>query len=470
MPAVAAGRHVRAAPGEEAVLLPGGAEIRSGGALPLRSRSEAQHHGRPAFPGTAVTIDGALYEVVSQRGGDGPGVVYSLRPWPDGEIARERASWDPGFVAIVLAGRERERRLARVRPWRPLLNPLVGALPEGLQQRVCERLGLDSVQATLVSGLCESTLVFTVTLVALRRSDTGAAIALVSALPGIVLCVLPGLGRAFGARFLRETAGSAPVVLAFRVAEALGRRPALPSGFVPLTRAAFWQRLATPDAVERRADGTLVHRGLLPHLGWGPGRHLLAGDDWWGVTPLEPALDGDHLVYAYEVSPLGDPRAADEPARREPGGLAYAEQVLGEVRRDWDALNEGFAWLTSMLAARVQARAFDHRGGPPAARRATLWTALGTAALGAYLLSFLPGPEGDPLAPVVALLGLAALTDAAIRGLQARRGRYAPSLFRAVLPSDWLRPERRPFHEHRDAESRALATSTAEAAAGRRTP
>jgi hypothetical protein len=278
-------------------------------------------------------------------------------------------------------------------------------------------------------------------------------------LPGLILLVLPGLGRAFGAVFLRETGGSAPVILAVEVARALGAaRERRDRSFVPLTRSAFWERLERPDAVEASPDGTLVFRGLLPHLTWGESRRLAAGRDHWGVVPEPPVLDRGRLVYSYRLEPLGDAPAPGEPPPPAPPATAYAEEVFGEVRREWDGLNEGFAWLTCMLSADVQARAFEHRGGPSAARRATLATAAGGGVLGLYLLSFLPGgPAADPLAPFVGALAVGLLVDAVRRIRATRQGRYAPSLFRFALPSDSLRPERVTYHAHRDAERAALA-------------
>jgi hypothetical protein len=110
-----------------------------------------------------------------------------------------------------------------------------------------------------------------------------------------------------------------------------------------------------------------------------------------------------------------------------------------------------------MLAADVQARAFGHRGGPAVARRPTTITAVACAFLGAYLVSFLPGPAADPVAPFVGALAVALVADGASRIHSMRRDRYAPSLFRALLPSDSLPPERAAFHAHRDRERGALA-------------
>jgi hypothetical protein len=446
----------RVADGEEARLTPGAAadaEVWSRGFLPLRARSEGSYRLRPPFPGTAVVLGDSTYEVLSETELPEDGlVVYRLRPWPDGEVVRDRVVYGSAFVRAAEAERERARVRERAQPWRLALYPVVGLLPEEEQERLCDRLGLYAVTATLVSGLVESLGALVLLLLFAKASEGGRAIQLLTALPGLVLLVLPGLGRAFGALFLRETGGSAPVVFAFETLRALGTlRERRDRSFVPLTRAAFWERLSRPDAVEAAPDGTLVFRGLLPHLTWGRGRRLSVGRDFWSVVPEPPALDRGRLVYSYRLEPLGEPAPVPPPAD------AYAEEVLAQVRREWDALNAGFAWLTGMLATDVQARAFDHRGGPAAARRATLATAVGGAVLGLYLLSLLPGgPAADPLAPFVAALAAALLADAVRRMSATRHGRYAPSLFRILLPSDGLCPERVAWHAHREAERQAL--------------
>ena len=445
----------RVGDGEEARLTPGAAaaaEVWSRGFLPLRVRSEGSFRLRPAFPGTAVVLGDSTYEVLSETELPEDGlVVYRMRRWPEGEVVRDRVVYGPAFVRAAEAERERARVRERARPWRPLLYPLVGLLPEEEQERACDRLGLYAVTATLVSGLLEAALVLAVPMI-LGRGDAGRAILAVSSAAGFALLALPGLGRAFGAGFLRETGGSAPVVLALEALRALGALEARRDrSFVPLTRSAFWERLLMADTVEAAPDGTLVFRGLLPHLTWGGGRRLSVGRDFWSVTPDRPALDRGRLVYSYGLEPLGEEPHSPPPAD------TYAEEVLAEVRREWDSLNEGFAWLTSMLAADVQARAFDHRGGPSAARRPTMATALAAGLLGFYVLSFLPGgPAADPLAPVLGTTAVLLLVDAVRRIRAMRTGRYAPSLFGWLLPSESLRPERLAWHAHRDAEREAL--------------
>ncbi|HEX9189619.1 MAG TPA: hypothetical protein VGB87_21270, partial [Vicinamibacteria bacterium] len=306
-------------------------------------------------------------------------------------------------------------------------------------------------------GLVESAAVGTLLALVLRESDPGAAVAMLLALPGLVLLVLPGLGRAFGALFLRETGGSGPVVLAFETMKALGawhgRRD---RSFVPLTREAFWERLGRPDAVEAEPEGTLVFRGLLPHLTWTRSRRLEAEGDFWGVEPRPPAFERGRLLHAYRLAPLGEPPSPGAPPPSPPPPTAYADEVMAGVRQEWDALNTGFSWLTSMLSADVQARAFGHRGGPSVARRPTLVTAFAGGVLGLYVLRFLPGPPGDPLAPYLGGLAVALVVDTVRRVRATRRGEYAPSLFRWLLPSEVLRPERLAYHAHRDAEREAL--------------
>ena len=454
----------RVAEGEEARLAADGSEaatICSRGPLPLRLRREALHHARPAFSGTAVVLGEATYEVVGEEKG-ATAVVYRLRPWPEGEIVRDRVVYGPAFVHGIEGERDAERLRSRVRRWRFALYPLVGLLPEEPQARACERLGLYAVSATLVSGLCESAGVLMLLALVGRGADPGRAVALLLAAPALIVLVLPGLGRAFGAVFLNESGGSPLVAAVFAlrgVRSAAASRP--PSGCVPLTRAAFWRRLATPDDVDGCNDGRVSVRGALPHVGWEPGRRLLAGVDYWQVEEQLPRREGSRLLYEYRLVPLGDAPGPHRAGPTPPAPSAYEDAVMGAVRLEWDAFNEGFRWLTSLLAADVQARAFDHRGGPAAARRATLATAAASAALGAYLLHFLPGPAGDPLAPAIGVAGVVLSIDAARRAHAVRQSRYAPSLLRFLLPSNVLRPERLAYQAHRDAERellQALAT------------
>jgi hypothetical protein len=449
---VAEGEEIRFSDGE-----PAPAELWSRGRLPLRVRTEARHHARPEFPGSAVVVHDTTYEVLSETERPDEGLfVYALRPWPEGEVTRDRVVYGSAFVRAAQEERARARVRARARPWRFLLYPLVGALPEEQQERVCERLGLYSVTATLVSGLCESFGVLALVSLAARHADAGLQILIVSGAPGLMFLVLPGLGRAAGAILFHETAGS-PLLgkLAGTLSVFRDARPRSDTAFLPLTRRAFWERLARPDEVEARGEAR-VHRSRLPHVTWTPGRTLLARADYWKVVSAEPALEQGQMTYRYVVEPQGDEAAEGDGPPQPPTPTAYADEVLAGIRDEWDDFNHGFGWLTTLFAHESQARAFDHRGGPAAATRATRATAVVEAGLGAYLVSFLPGgPAADPVAPAVAVLGLALIADGVLRYVASARGRYAPSLLRFVLPVHLLRPERRPYEEHRAAEREA---------------
>ena len=457
--AAGAGRF-RVADGEEGRLTPGAAadaEVWSRGFLPLRLRSEGAYRLRAAFPGTAVVLGETTFEVLTETELPEHGlVVYRMRAWPEGEVVRDRVVYGAAFVRAARAERERAAVRERARPFRFLLYPVVGLLPEEEQVRFGERLGLYAVTATLVSGLVEGLLILLLP-VLLARHGAAHAIGAVATSGGFSLLALPAFGRAFSALFLRETGGSAPVVLVFEALRALGVRVARHDrSVVPLTRAAFWERLTRPDVVTTAADGSLLHRGLLPHLTWSGARNLEAGGDYWQAAAEPPLVDRGRLVYAYRLSPVA-PHEPGEAEPTPPAPTAYVDEVTRGVRDEWDQLNQGFAWLTCLLSDEQQARAFDHHGGPAAAQRHVLWTAGLGAVAAVYVLSFLPGPPGDPVGPLLGVLALVQLSDSVLRLVASRGGRYAPSVWRFAIPSDLLRPERIAYHAHRDAERQALA-------------
>jgi hypothetical protein len=448
----------RVAQGEEARLTPEGptaAEIVSQGFLPLRVRTPHQYRLRAPFPGTAVVLGETNFEVVEEAEA-GDTVVYRLAPWPEGEVVRDRVVYGPRLVRAAEAERKRSRVRERLRPFRWLLYPLVGLLPEDEQERLSDRLGLYAVTATLVSGLGEAVSVLAALYIIVGSEEPARRTMAVLATPLLLTVALPGLGRAFGAVAFRESQGSWPVVLVFDIARFLGQTLHHDATLVPLTRDAFWERLALPDRVEREAEGSLLHTTTLPHLTW-RARRLEAGNHYWLASVLPPALHRGRLLYAYRLTRLGDPLEVGQP---EPGGptpTAYADEVLAEIQREWDDLMTGFGWLVSCLPSRLQQRACDRHGGPPAIKRWTVGTAVVSMVLAVYLLFFLRGgPPGDPLAPFVFVVSLLLLGDGAYRLYRVSQNEYAPSLLRFVLPGDSLRPERLAFHAHRDAEHEAL--------------
>ena len=170
---------------------------------------------------------------------------------------------------------------------------------------------------------------------------------------------------------------------------------------------------------------------------------------------LPTALDRSRLVYSYRLEPL-----REFPLGPTPNPLptsAYASEVWADVRREWDDLFTGFTWLACALPLDVQRRAFEASGGPSAARRSTLVTAVVGFVFAAYVFAQRVVP-GDPVGPWLRLLALGLIVDGVVRIVRTRRGEYAPSLFRWALPSNVLRPERVAYHAHRDAERASLAS------------
>jgi hypothetical protein len=448
-------RAYRVAEGEQAVVRAGPpeeGEIRSRGFLPFRVRTEGVPYRRPAFCGTAIVLGERTYEVIRETETEA-GVVYSLRSWPEGEVVRDRVIYGPRVVRAAQEDRERAAMRERVRPYRFLLYPLVGLLPEEEQERVALRFGLYTVKATFASGMVEALLPFLAIWLIAKSADEGLRVVVALLTPAIWLICLSGFSRAFAAAAFRETSGSYLVEVAFAAMKALGHAARRDPTLVPLSRQAFWTRLEVPDRIEPDADGSLVCRGLLPHLTWHTGHHVRAHHDYWLVEALPPALLRGRLVYSYRLYAVDA-----EPARPRmpPEADAYAAEVWAGVRREWDDLLVGFAWLASLLSPAAQQRAFADRGGPAAARRSVLVTSLAGSAFAIFVLAQ-PIQAGDPVGPWLRLLSVLLLIDGAIRIARTLRGDYAPSLFRWALPSDCLRPERIAYHAHREAERAAWA-------------
>jgi len=218
MIAVADGEEARAVPG-----VPDAAEIVSRGRLRLRTRVPEATRLRPAHPGTAVVIGEATWEVVGSRE-MGEGVVYRLRPWPEGEAVRDRVVY---YGALVRAGqqeREHARAHDRARPYRAVLYPLVGLLPAGEQVRACERLGLYTNTPTAVSGLLEALAFFVAIAAVSRTAGTGLRILLVSLSPVLGLAAVAGLARTWRALALREACGQWLVSLLWPLLSSPSRR------------------------------------------------------------------------------------------------------------------------------------------------------------------------------------------------------------------------------------------------------
>lgn len=445
-----AGERWRVDEGEEARLTPAGpraAVIESLGSLPLRLRSEALGvHHRPEFPGTCVSLGGARYEVVEEQPLE-TGFRYLLEPWAGEAIFRDVVEYGPKLVRA--AQRERERALERERAsrWSSILYPLVGLLPEERQVLACDRLGLDPSLSTYGGVGLELGIAIMLALSLPAGSPMGPAYVIAG------LIVAPALYRLLGAVLFREVSGSPLLRAGFALWDSLGRSGRRADATVlPLTREAFWARLARPDRHDRQTDGSVIVRSLMPHLSWGRALGtapvLRVGGDHWRVATLPTVLEQGRLAYAYQLWPLREPEMlSDLPDPVPPDPRHYQAEVLEQVAKEWDDVFGVAPWLPALLPRAAQERAYRGRGGPSASQRWSVLTAL--TALG-LALWFLLGKGTVNL-----LTGVVCGFDGAQRLLRTLDGKYAPSLL-GLAVSDYLRPERVAYHAHLEAERISL--------------
>ena len=436
------------AEGEEARLIPGVpemAEIASRGRLPFRPRSEGSFRLRAPCSGTAVVLGNAMFEVLEERLED-QRAVYRLRPWQDNEIVRGLVVYDDAFVRGIRAERQRARVREWARPFRLLLYPLVGSLPEAAQERLSERYGLYAVRATLSSALSEFLACVLLAVGGAKAGGVMHSFAMVLGAPGLVMFPALALGRAFSALTLRETEGQWCIVLAAELLGPLFRRPPRKS-WRPLSRERFWALLDEPDQVLPDEDGTALVRSALPHVSWTRERRALVDGVQWEVQPLPVHAAEEGPIFAYRLVPPAGGEAVVSPD----SGL-YARSVRRAIDPEWDDFLVGFRGLVSCLPESVQRRAVGRNGGAQVLRSSVFRTSGFVGCAGFFVLYLAVGaPGADPLAPWLGALGVLLALDSGWRAIEAQVGMYAPSVLRFVIPRDLLRPERVQFHSHRDA-------------------
>lgn len=118
-----------------------------------RGRSPAIASRRSAHPGTAVSWDGALYEVMEVKPLPSGDVRYALAPWDETQAIRVLEQYDAPSEAArarVRIGRANavKRRRAAI-----LFSPLLGHLPGDVQERMESEFGAPANTMTVVSAL-----------------------------------------------------------------------------------------------------------------------------------------------------------------------------------------------------------------------------------------------------------------------------------------------------------------------------
>lgn len=179
----------------------------------------------PEHPGTAVSWDGMLFEVVAVENA-GRSERYTLAPWEDRHTARGIEPYD----AASEAERDRTRidvsRRDAMRRWLFLAAPLAGHAPADAQERWEREYDVSAALLTIASALPLFVAGFLCSLSLTIRGFTGAV---VLRLPdgvlwfGVFLLVESGL-RLSIAWTQGEPAGSLLGAIAWRIGEEVRRR------------------------------------------------------------------------------------------------------------------------------------------------------------------------------------------------------------------------------------------------------
>ena len=108
---------------------------------------------RAIHPGTAISWDGRVFEVVSARPLSHGGVEYSLAPWRDDLAIRSLERYDAASEADRAAEQQWRAEAPRKRRLAILLSPLLGHLPGPVQEAMEHEVGVRANAMTAISAL-----------------------------------------------------------------------------------------------------------------------------------------------------------------------------------------------------------------------------------------------------------------------------------------------------------------------------
>jgi hypothetical protein len=117
------------------------------------SRRRGKFH-RVDHPGTAIRIEGELFEIVHAKQSSGQW-AYSLEPWDEQLTPRVCVEWGPQAEKEFLDASRRERIREKKSALAWTFQVLLGFLPEKHQRRLETTLGLDAGRATYLSAWAE---------------------------------------------------------------------------------------------------------------------------------------------------------------------------------------------------------------------------------------------------------------------------------------------------------------------------
>jgi hypothetical protein len=292
---------------------------------------------RPDHPGTAVRIEGQLFEVVGDVR-QGEEWVYSLEPWEESQTVRGLVEWGP---EAEKAFKERVRREAQFKRRASVawgLQALLGFLPAKHQERLSSSVGLDPGKATFWSAAMESAICFPLAVlygIGLSAGGLGGTMGL-SGWNGLLrLPPWVGLLAAAGALegFMR---------LMFTIATHD------PVGSVPF--ALLDRRLRDPAADDLMADDYtttgefLIARTPVPKPWWEEPEGV-----WWQGEPYKLAdHQRIHMSYLYKFVRLRPEEAGE--------GFAVVDPLQERVRNVASDRSFVFSPLWGYLPADLQAK------------------------------------------------------------------------------------------------------------------
>jgi hypothetical protein len=117
-------------------------------------RPRTPEEARRAFhPGTAVSWEEAIYEVVEATPAAGGGMSYALEPWRRDLAIRSLERYDPASERARSRERRWRREAIRRRRLAVILSPLLGHLPGKVQERMEAEFGAPANAMTYASAL-----------------------------------------------------------------------------------------------------------------------------------------------------------------------------------------------------------------------------------------------------------------------------------------------------------------------------
>jgi hypothetical protein len=407
----------------------------------------------PLFPGTAVEVDGRLYEIARAESLAGRH-TYDLIDWADDLPIRQALRYDQASAEAELAAHDAAQRTTAARGTLALLAPLAGLLPAEQQLRLESAYGVAATSLTARSALPLLVVAVPLEILGIAAQMAGgfgassASIAFAARfLPLSTYVVLESSLRLASAKIAGEPLGSLAVTLPLAIVRMLRAR----WRGEPLTAASATTSHGGSPALRMPRPRSVELDRVRPLSGGDEGDLEVVSvlpKDHWTLRTLIWVGDASYVLDRREaaVTEAGAPRHRFVLRRAEPeqvfNSVAHyrPDEVLGLARearrRERQTWVETFAQLWGLLDAELQAELAAVYGYD--AERNTVWSIGGVGALAvaatALALGYL-ARGGGPADAAMLLAGVYFGWETAERARAWRRGRIVGSkLGRLVRP------------------------------------